>query len=522
MKNFMNKTKTISFVILAIAFVFAAPAKSFALSCNDSGGPVGFNDWLSNQTWCDDGSGNNNSGNDNDNDNDNNGDLNVSTLSATNVDSDSATLRGEITDLDSSNDYVRFFEWGTSSSNLSHTATISGTTDDEGSFSRTITGLEEDETYYFRACAENDDNSSDDDCGSTHSFTTDGDNGNGSSDFGDGSILTTDASSVTTTSAVINGVVTNDSGSQTVWFEYGPTTSLGFTTSSRVVSAHQSIVSTTISGLIPGHAYFFRLVSNNGDHGDYKAFVTSGASAVSHGGTTTIHSTGSGQANNNNSGSNSNDGVDENSNSNDNTGEVVFETIQYLNIGLVSSVKEIRPGETASFAAIYENVSDKDLKNIVMTIDFPAGMTPSDIGPAKALSAQKIEVTIPSLPAFTKGSITLAATVGEKVANDSFLVTVIGATFDHPAQDNTRIETLNSSIIRVSTSATATKNNSQGASAASAGGTFFPTTFLGWFVLATAIAVLVYLSRKLYKENEEAKKKKEQEHPAHPQLKIAK
>jgi hypothetical protein len=507
----MKNIKTISFLVLAIAFVFAAPTKSFALSCTSSGGPIGFNDWLDHQTWCNNGSSDNG---DDDNNNNSNGDLNVSTLSATNIDSDSATLRGEITDLDSSDDYVRFFEWGTSSSNLSHTVTISGTTDDEGTFSRTITGLQEDETYYFRACAENDDNSSDDDCGSTHSFTTDDDNGSNSSDFGDGSILTTDASSVTATSAVINGVVTNDSGSQTVWFEYGPTTNLGFTTASRTVSAHQSIVSTTISGLIPGHAYFFRLISNNGDHGDYKAFVTNSATVVSHGGTTTTTTTTNN--NSNNSGSNSNEGEDEN------TGEVVFETIQYLHVGLVSSVKEIRPGETASFAAVYENVSDKELKNIIITVDFPAGMTPTDIGPAKTLSAQKIEVMIPTLPAFTKGSITLAAEVGEKVANDSFLVTVIGATFDHPAQTNTRIETLNSSIIRVSNTAVSTKNNNQGASVAGAGGSFFPTTFLGWFVLATAIGVLVYLSRKLYKEREEAKKKKEEQNKVlHGELKIA-
>lgn len=511
----MNKIKYIPFIALSV-FIFAG-SKTVSAECIQGymhGTPI----------YCQDNEDDNNgSGGSN-----SNGDLNVSTLSATNIESDSATLRGDITDLDSDNDYVRFFEWGTDEDDLDETETVSGTTDNEGSFSRTISGLDEDETYYFRACAENDDNSSDDDCGSVYSFTTDDDNNgsSGGSSSSDGTILTTDASSVTTTSAIINGVVTNESDDQTVWFEWGPTVNLGYITTSRTITSHQSIVSTQINGLTPGRAYFFRLVSDNGERGDFKAFVTNSATAVSGSSTTTTTTTNNNTTNNNSNNSNSGSNEGENENSNENTGEVVFETIQYLNVGLISSVKEIRPGESASFAITYENVSDKILKNIVMTVDFPAGMTPTDIGAAKSISAQKIEVSIPALPAFTKGSITVAAEVGDKVANDTFLVTVIGATFDHPVQANTRVETLNSSIIRVSNMAAGTKgNNSQGASVASATGSFFPTSFLGWFILVVCLTILIVLSRKLYKEREEeAKKKKEEEkkkqHVLHPELKI--
>jgi membrane protein implicated in regulation of membrane protease activity len=82
------------------------------------------------------------------------------------------------------------------------------------------------------------------------------------------------------------------------------------------------------------------------------------------------------------------------------------------------------------------------------------------------------------------------------------------------------MEVVNSSIIRVSMLAPFRGTQ---AAALGAAGTFFPTTFLGWLVLFTVIVILIYVSRKLYKEREEEKKRKQKEQMAHhPELKISK
>lgn len=514
MKNFTNKIAYISFIALLAMAVSSAP-KIVSAECWLDVGPEWINcdpgeasndgDYDPSGLYGDGNNGGNNGGNDTD-------DLNVITISATNIDEDSATIRGEITSIDSDEDYVRFFEWGNASNDLDETSTLSGTTDDEGTFSMTISDLNDDDTYYYRACAENVDDPNDDDCGSVFYFTTDDDSDNdddnddndndndNDNDYCDEAIVTTDATNITATSATLNGVVTNENtNSTTVWFQYGPTVALGSTTSTKTIYANQSIVSTTIYGLIPGQVYFFRMLSNDCGSGEYRVFITNNATVTSTVGTITTNNSNNNASNNNN-------------NSNNNTGEVLFETIQYLSIDLVASAKDVRPGDKVAFEAVYENLSDKNLRDVVMVVDFPKEMTVTDIGPGKSLSSQQVEVRIPVLPAYTKGTFGVTAAVGARTPDETFLVSVLSATFDHPVEENTRVETINSEIIRVSSLAAP----SQIAGVIAAG--FFPTSFLGWIVLIAAIILLVYISRKLYKEREEEKKKKEIHHG---ELKIA-
>ena len=513
MKNITKTNKYIPVFILAFGLILLAKP-AFATQCWTNSGPA----WMN----CNAQDGNDNDNNDDNDDNDSDN-LNVSTLSASNVDEDSATLRGDITDLDESEDYERYFEWGTDEDDLDHTATLSGTTDDEGSFSKTISGLSDDREYFYRACAE-EDNGGDDDCGSVRSFTTDedggssndndndNDNANDDSD-GEGSVLTTDASSVTATSAILNAVVTNDSGSQTVWFEWGPTVNLGNRTANRVISAHQSIVSAQLYGLAPGHAYFFRVISSSGDEGDYRAFVTSSTNTVSSGGSNTNNN-----QSNSNSNSNSNDDEDEDNNnesSNDddeedeeeNSGPDIMETVQYFNLSVVASSKDVAPGSTISMAVVYENLHNETLRNIVIAVDFPGGLTPTDIGNATKISDRQLEIKIPAMAPLSKANITIEAEVYEKLANDTFLVTVAEATYDHPLQANTRIESVNSSIIKVSSNVAvsgSTKGN-QSANAGGSGASFFPKSIVGWLVLVGGITLIIFLAGKISKKKADKK-----------------
>jgi hypothetical protein len=502
MKNITKTMKYIPVFILAFG-LFTSATPVFATQCWANSGPS----WMN----CNAQDGNDDNNDDDNNDGDNDSDnLNVSTLSASSIEEDSATLRGDITDLDESEDYERFFEWGTDEDDLDRTATLSGDTDNEGTFSKTISNLNDDTEYFYRACAEEVDGN-DDDCGNSRSFTTDEDGGsnndndddndNNDSD-GEGSILTTDASSVTTTSAIINGVVTNDSGSQTVWFEWGSTTFLGNRTAYRVITSHQSIVSAQIYGLTPGRAYFFRLISSNGEEGEYKAFVTDSAGVI-HTNTNTGSNTGN---DNDDTSSDNEDEGDNEDESNENDGPSIIETIQYFNMNLVTSAKEVAPGSTISIEVVYENLHSETLKNVVIALDFPPGLTPTDSELGTFVTDRQIEVMFPAIAPFSKANFTITAEVYEKLANDTFLVTVAEATYDHPVQGNTRIQSVTSSIVKVSNNVAirggSTSGGNQSANSNSSGASFFPKTIIGWLVLTGGIALILILANLIYKKKD--------------------
>ncbi|HWB04347.1 MAG TPA: choice-of-anchor tandem repeat GloVer-containing protein [Verrucomicrobiales bacterium] len=90
--------------------------------------------------------------------------------------------------------------------------------------------------------------------------------------------------SISTTSATLNGTV-NPNGAATTWqFEYGTTTSYGSvmpaTPGSLSSGNTAQSVNTTLSGLTPGATYHYRLKANNGngtDNGDDATFTTTGA-----------------------------------------------------------------------------------------------------------------------------------------------------------------------------------------------------------------------------------------------------
>ena len=78
----------------------------------------------------------------------------VSTSAATNVGETSATLRGNVSSFGSASSAGIYFDWGTTSA-FGH-STFVANMNSTGGFSKTITGLDEGQNYYFRARAEGD------------------------------------------------------------------------------------------------------------------------------------------------------------------------------------------------------------------------------------------------------------------------------------------------------------------------------------------------------------------------------
>ena len=90
-------------------------------------------------------------------------------------------------------------------------------------------------------------------------------------------VTTTAASSVTSTSATLNGTVNPNGASTTVTFEYGTTTSYGSTitaTQSPLTGTTSQSVSASITGLTPGTIYHFRAKATNSVGTSYGTDVT--------------------------------------------------------------------------------------------------------------------------------------------------------------------------------------------------------------------------------------------------------
>src|SRR5436190_11846753 len=175
----------------------------------------------------------------------------------------------------------RYFEYGTTTSYGSKTASVgggSGTANDD--VSAALAGLAPGTTYHYRVVATN---------------------GTGTSRGADGifatrappGVVTGAATSVTPTSATLNGAV-DPNGRPTTWFfEYGTSTSYGSKTPEKSAGSGTSSgsVSAALSSLARGRLYHFRLVATSDagtTRGADRTFSTIGAPAVVTGAATSI------------------------------------------------------------------------------------------------------------------------------------------------------------------------------------------------------------------------------------------
>lgn len=145
-------------------------------------------------------------------------DVDVRTLSATDIDENSATLRA-VVDMNSEDDAELYFEYGRTSGNLSSDTTTQNldAADDGDTLEDSISGLLDNTRYYYRAVAI--DTNGDKDYGTTLSFVTD----DSSSSNGEDPVATTQsARNIDSNSAELRGTVDmHDFSSGTVFFVYG-------------------------------------------------------------------------------------------------------------------------------------------------------------------------------------------------------------------------------------------------------------------------------------------------------------
>ena len=176
----------------------------------------------------------------------------VSTAPATNVASFSATLNGTV-DPEGLAATVHF-QYGTTTNYGSVTANQNYSGNTTQNVSANISGLTASTTYHFRIVATT---STATTYGSDRTFTT-------LSTTGAPVVTTNPATYIASFSATLNGTVDPHALTTSVHFQYGPTTSYGFTTAPQSHSGNTYLnVSANISSLTASTTYHFRVVASN-------------------------------------------------------------------------------------------------------------------------------------------------------------------------------------------------------------------------------------------------------------------
>lgn len=209
--------------------------------------------------------------------NSNNGAPTITTNSASSIDEDGATLNASYNSNGTAITYVRF-AYGTSSNNLNNYTSYQTAGIGSGSYSRSISGLDEDTTYYFRAEAYNGlggSSSTSPIQGSVQNFTTDDED---TSSASEPDISTDGASSITSTSAVLNALFEANGNDTFIRFDYGTSSSnLSSHTDYEDVGDDSGSFDEKVTGLEPNTTYYFRASGYNdegSDNGSIYSFKT--------------------------------------------------------------------------------------------------------------------------------------------------------------------------------------------------------------------------------------------------------
>ncbi len=178
--------------------------------------------------------------------------IEVSTSSASDITTGSAVLRGYLTSMGPYDSISVWFQWG-SSTGYGNT-TVQQTVYGPGPFSIQISGLKANSMYYFRAAAKPDLLGVSAVYGNSQSFSTPGAAGL--------AVNTGSVSSVTSSSATLVGYLESlgEYRNAYVWFEWGPTTTYGQTTTMQTMYSPGTF-NFTIQGLNPGTIYHYRALA---------------------------------------------------------------------------------------------------------------------------------------------------------------------------------------------------------------------------------------------------------------------
>ncbi len=384
-------------------------------------------------------------------------DPDVVTITASNVDEDSATFNATI-DPNNRNT-TAWFQYGTDSDLSDYNET---THQSEGSgngaedFSQSVSGLDSNTQYYFRAVANNSGGTT---RGSIKSFTTSEEENTNNS----GVITTVQSTNRTSTSAKLNAVFLNQDNEEAEgYFEYGTNLSLSSETRNNDLGNNTYVTfSDTITNLIPNTIYYFRaVVVKNGEtyRGRTLVFQTSASGVITTVTTTTQKPT------------------------------VITEESNILTI--TNDANNYEVGDAVEYLVTFENITSKKFENTIVSVQLPDGIKFSSSNYGK-LSGDTVSFDAGTLVAGQIGSMTIFGDVVSRTSENVIVTTAI-MTYENEDSnlENTEIAYVTNKILGEE------NDNSLTGNALFGFGTFLPATLLGWLLLIVIILAILLLTRR--------------------------
>ena len=276
------------------------------------------------------------------------------------------------------------------------------------------------------------------------------------------SVTTLGATSVTQTSAQLNGVyVTSGTGAR-VWFQYGLTPSLGSATALQGTGYGSSAFSAPLYGLTPNTTYYFRAAgqTNSGVvYGSTLSFRTPAASVVTPVITTVVSGTGN---------------------------------ASLLTLEIDTRFETIAVGDILSYTVTYRNISRVDVHDAILHIQFPKEIqfVRASRGDYSAPD-NTLTIVLGTVRHGEEGKIFIDGKVATLAKDKDVLVT--SATLTYTTPSNAQEEVIAYEINKVSR----TSSNLLGF----AFGAGFPTTLLGWLFFLFILLVLIVLAMKIFGRN---------------------
>lgn len=389
-----------------------------------------------------------------------NDDIEVTTESAENVDEDSAKLVGDLIDV-GSGDVERWFEWDTKKSEVEDgdgaTLDVSGTTNSDGEFSKTLSGLDDDKTYYFRACAQDDDG--DQDCGSVKSFSTDEEDNNDDDEEEDTerpNITTLNAISIGSTAATVDGYYKANGCSVATWFQYGRTQDLGSSTLSINRGNGSGSMAYSFTSLAPNMTYYYRAVGTNCEgttYGTIKSFTTGGRTIVNPPVVIT-NNTGTGTGN------------------------------AFIKLMIDNHRDTVRGSSEIAYDVSWENITRTKLKNLVLEVNFDA-MTVVDTDRGSiSRDGHSVIYEIEDLGSLESGDMTITAVVKGMLQDGDPVVAQAIMAFENP-----KTNAAENAIAYDSDEFNAVRTGGF------LGGINFPNSLAGWLLILLIILLIIIVAR---------------------------
>ncbi len=290
--------------------------------------------------------------------------------------------------------------------------------------------------------------------------------------------ITTVASSITQTSARLNGLaVPNTTATTYAWFEWGTNSSLGYRTTSQTVSTNTSTyISDTVSGLTSGRTYYYRTVVQNQNgtaYGDIVSFQTTKNTVVVNPPTKVVTVV--------------KDVV------------VAKSTPSLLELRVENVYDRMCIGGEMDYTVTYRNISNQVLQNAVLRINHPKELTfiNSSRGDYEVVD-RTVTIALGDIPVGGTGSVQVRARVNNTAVIGNLAVTTATVVYTNTVT-RAQEDAIAYSLVTVSNDCPV--SNVLGATAFGLS-SFFPHTFLGWLLLILVILALIVLGRQIYKKKE--------------------